>query len=398
MILVERHIINKKHSFYDECDKLCFLSKNLYNVGLYNIRQHYFLTNKYLSYVENYHLTKNHEAYKELPAKISNQTLRLVDQNFKSFFGLLRTEGSIAKIPQYLDKENGRYVVKYEKQALGLRHFKKTNELLLSKTNIKIKTKIVDWSKIREIRIVPRSNHYVVEVVYEQEPKINNGTLIAAIDYGLNNLSTITFDDGTQPIIINGRPLKSINQYYNKKRSRLQSELELKQKGKTSKNIIKLTNKRNDKINDYLHKSSRILVNQLVSKQVKTLVIGKNIGQKQDSKMSKKNNQNFVNIPLYRFLNMVSYKSELNGIKVIFHEESYTSKASFLDLDEIPVYGKPHDITFSGYRKCRGLYKSKKGTINADVNGSYNILRKAIPNAFAEGVEGCAVIPIKLKV
>jgi len=401
MILVEKHTINQKHNFYQECDELCFKSKNLYNQGLYNVRQYYFETKKYLSYVKNYHVSKNQDSYKQLPGKVSNQTLKLIDQNFKSFFGLLKTTGSVAKIPNYLDKENGRYIVKYEKQALGKRIFKKTGVIKLSQCDIKIKTQITNWENLKEVRIIPRSNHYVIEVVYEKKEKECNGNITAAIDPGLNNLVTATFSNGNQPIIINGKPLKSMNQYYNKKLAFLKSELELKQKRKKSKNIIKLTFKRNNKINDYLHRASKILVNQLVSNQVKTLIIGKNVGQKQDSKMSKKNNQNFVNIPIFRYLNMVAYKARLEGIEVLWQEESYTSKASFLNQDFIPVYGKEKGKpNFSGYRRHRGLYKIKgeNKTINADVNGSYNIMRKAVPNIFIDGIEECAVIPFKLYV
>lgn len=401
MILVEKHIIKQSHSFFNECDDLSFKSKNLYNQGLYNVRQYYFENKKYLGYVENFHVTKTMESYKELPAKVSNQTLKLVDQNFKSFFGLLRTEGSIARIPKYLDKLNGRYIVKYEKQALSSKTFKKFGKIKLSKTNIEINTKITEWESIKEVRIIPRKNNYVIEVVYEKEEKVSNGHLIASIDPGLNNLSTVTFNDGSTPFIINGKPLKSINQYYNKKRSRLKSELETKQKRKKSKRLNELDFKRNNKINDYLHKASRVLVNQLVLNNVNTLVIGKNVNQKQDSNIGKKNNQNFVQVPIFRFLDMVAYKARLEGINVIWQEESYTSKASFLNMDFIPCYGeKDDDVTFSGYRKHRGMYKIKKQkiSINADVNGSYNILRKAIPNAFADGIEGFAVNPIKLNV
>lgn len=403
MILSERHIISNNHPFYNECDELAFKSKNLYNQGLYNVRQHYFETKEYLNYVANFHVSKKQESYSQLPAKVSNQTLKLVDQNFKSFFALIKVEGCIAKIPKYLDKEKGRYIVKYEKQAIGLREFKKTGKIKLSQTNISVNTKITDWELIKEVRIVPRQKYYVIEVIYEKkEKKENKSGLIAAIDPGLNNLATITFNDGRTPFIINGKPAKSINQYYNKERARLQSELEIKQKKYKSNGINKLTNKRNNKINDYLHKASRLLVNQLVLNKTETLVIGKNVGQKQDINMSKKNNQNFVDLPIFRFLDMVAYKARLGGIKILWQEESYTSKASFLSLDEIPTYKKGNGLEyeFSGYRAKRGLYKQKgeKRIINADVNGSYNILRKAIPNAFADGIGGLAVVPIKLNV
>ena len=403
MILVEKHIIKNTHPFYNECDELCFLSKNLYNQGLYNIRQHYFDSKKYLTYESNYHVTKTQDSYRQLPAKVSCQTLRLVDQNFKSFFNLIKMNDSRkVRIPQYLHKTKGRYIVKYPKQALSKRTFDKKGHLKLSKSNLIIKTQVTDWNSIKEVRIIPRviSKQYVIEVVYEKQEKINNGNIIASIDPGLNNLSTVTFNKEYNPIIINGRPLKSINQYYNKKRARLQGELEVKQKRKTSNRLTKLTNKRNNKVSDYLHKASRVLVNQLVSHNVKTLIIGKNVNQKQDINIGKKNNQNFVNVPLFRYLDMIKYKAMLEGIEVIFQEESYTSKSSFLSLDDIPVYGEPHNVKFSGYRSSRGLYKDKSLNryINADVNGSYNIMRKAIPNVFTDGIEGIGVCPVKLNV
>lgn len=401
MILVEKHTVKRNHPFYDECDKLCFLSKNLYNQGLYNVRQYYFENKKYLTYESNYHVTKIQESYKKLPAKVSCQTLKLVDQNFKSFFELIKMEGlGKVRIPQYLDKIEGRYIIKFPKQALGKRIFKQTGYLKLSQTDITVKTQLTDWDSIKEVRIIPRNNQYVIEVVYEKIEKINNGNIVASIDPGLNNLSTLTFNKNYSPIIINGRPLKSINQFYNKERARLQGELEVKQKRKKSKNLTKLTNKRNNKINDYLHKASRILVNQLVSNNVKTLIIGKNVNQKQDSNMGRKNNQNFVNIPLFKYLDMISYKSRLEGIEVIFQEESYTSKSSFLSQDDIPIFGKKHDIIFSGSRSSRGLYKDRvlNKVINADVNGSYNIMRKAIPNVFSDGIEDIGVCPVKLNV
>lgn len=400
MILVEKHIINSNHKFYNECDSLCFMSKNLYNQGLYNVRQHYFEKNKYLDYVKNYHVTKSQESYSKLPAKVSCQTLKIIDQNFKSFFGLLKTSGSIAKLPKYLDKEKGRCLIKFPKQSISKKEFNKVKKIKLSQTNISIKTKTIDWSLLKEVRIVPRNNYYVIEVVYEKQEKIANGNVIASIDPGLNNLSTIAFNYKNKiPFIINGKPLKSINQFYNKRKAEWQSKLEKELNKKTSKRLIKLTHKRNNKINDYMHKASRKLVNQLVLNKTGKLIIGKNVGQKQDINLGKKNNQNFVQVPLFRFLYMVAYKARLYGIEVIWQEESYTSKASFLSGDEIPTYGDSisnKEYQFSGYREKRGLYKIKgeKKHINADLNGAYNIMKKAIPNAFANGIEGFGVSPI----
>ena len=401
MILIEKHIINNNHQFFLECDNLCFKSKNLYNQGLYNVRQFYFENKKYLNYVENYHVAKKQESYSQLPTKVSCQTLKLVDQNFKSFFGLLKTEGCIARIPKYLNKD-GRYLIKFPKQSLELREFKKTGKIKLSQTNIKINTKILVHNDIKEVRIVPRIDHYVIEVVYEkQEKRTNNSNVIASIDVGLNNLATVCFNKKeNKPFIINGRALKSINQYYNKNKSIITSKLERENNVKTSKRLKILTNKRNYKIDDYLHKASRLLVNQLVLNNTGVLIIGKNVGQKQDTNMGKINNQNFVGVPIFKFLDIVAYKARLEGISVIWQEESYTSKASFINLDYMPVYGDLYKGSFSGYRYKRGLYKirGKSIFINADVNGSYNILRKAIPNAFVDGIEGFGVIPMLMNI
>ena len=393
MYLTEKHIIKRTHPFYNECDRLCFQSKNIYNQGLYNVRQHYFNTKTYLNYYGNYDLTKTQECYDYLPKKVFTQTLKHVDMVFKSFFALLKNKNVKNKIPKYLDKIDGRYVATFPNQAIGLREFKKTGKLRLSQTDIYIATKLTDFNQLKEVRIVPRTHHYVIEVVYQVKEKTHcdNGKY-AAIDLGLNNLATVAFNDGSKPLIVNGRPLKSINQYYNKKKAQYQSRL--KGGRHTSKRICTLTVKRNNKVTDYLHKASRLLVNQLVSKGITTLVIGKNPNMKQDINIGKVNNQNFVQLPIMRFADLMKYKCELEGIKVLFNEESYTSKCSFLDLEPICKHDK-----YIGKRIKRGLFVSRHGIkINADVNGAYNIMIKAIPNAFADGIEGVGVHPMVLTI
>ena len=393
MYLTEKHIIKRTHPFYNECDRLCFQSKNIYNQGLYNVRQHYFNTKTYLNYYGNYDLTKTQECYDYLPKKVFTQTLRHVDMVFKSFFALLKNKSVKNKIPKYLDNVNGRYVAIFTKQAISLKEFKKTGKLRLSQTGIYIPTKLTDFSSLKEVRIVPRMHHYVIEVVYQVKEKTHcdNGKY-ASIDLGLNNLATVVFNEGSKPLIVNGRPLKSINQYYNKKKAQYQSRL--KGNKRTSKRICTLTNKRNNKVTDYLHKVSRLLVNQLVSKNIGTLVIGKNSNMKQDINIGKVNNQNFVQLPIMRFADLMKYKCELEGIKVLFNEESYTSKCSFLDGEPICKHDK-----YMGKRVKRGLFVSRNGIkINADVNGAYNIMIKAIPNAFANGIEGVGVHPMVLTI
>ena len=393
MYLTEKHIIKRTHPFYNECDRLCFQSKNIYNQGLYNVRQHYFNTKTYLNYYGNYDLTKTQECYDYLPKKVFTQTLKHVDMVFKSFFALLKNKSVKNKIPKYLDKIGGRYVTTFTKQAISLREFKKTSKLRLSQTDIYIPTKLTDFSSLKEVRIVPRTHHYVIEVVYQVKEKTHcdNGKY-AAIDLGLNNLATVAFNEGSKPLIVNGRPLKSINQYYNKKKAQYQSRL--KGNKRTSKRICTLTNKRNNKVTDYLHKASRLLVNQLVSQGITTLVIGKNPNMKQDINIGKVNNQNFVQLPIMRFADLMKYKCELEGIKVLFNEESYTSKCSFLDSEPICKHDK-----YIGKRIKRGLFVSRHGIkINADVNGAYNIMIKAVPNAFADGIEGVGVHPMVLTI
>jgi len=230
----------------------------------------------------------------------------------------------------------------------------------------------------------------VVEIIYtKKEEKYENLDInkIAGIDLGLNNLATVTSNiNSLKPIIINGRPLKSINQYYNKKKAKLQSFVG----DKTSKKIIKLTNKRNRKVENYLHKSSRLIVNHFIENNIGKVVIGKNRQWKTEINIGKRNNQAFVNVPHAKFIRMIQYKCKLVGIEVFVTEESYTSKCSFIDFENL----SKHD-NYLGKRKHRGLFISKNGTkINADCNGSGNIIRKEFPNVFTDGIEGVVVRPI----
>lgn len=370
MILVERHIIKKTNSLYKELDMLCFLSKNLYNSALYTIRQFYFENKKYINWfnINNQFIKDKQTDYYALPCKVSQQTLKMVDQNMKSFFNALKAKNSKPKLPKYLDKTNGRFVVTYTNQAISKTDLKK-GYIVLSKTNIRIKTKVHD---IQQVRIVPQNNIIVVEVLYKADCKSNISDVrkYCGVDFGLNNLMSCGFSD-VRPMLINGKPLKSINWHYNKKKAELQSLLKNKH---TSNRITNLTIRRNNKVNDYLHKSSRLFINYLVSNDITDVVIGYNKEWKQGIHIGRVNNQNFVNIPYYKLLNMLTYKCELLGITVHITEESYTSKCSFLDNEEIC---KHED--YKGKRIKRGLYKSSAGRlINADVNGALNILKKVI--------------------
>ena len=411
MQLVEQHHIYNNHPYYREIDELCLKTKDLYNCCLYVIRQAYIKDKTNLLY-ELHNLMKDTEQYKALPAKVSSTVLLMVQKNFKSFFkGLAeyyKTPGKFKgkpRLPKYLHKVDGRFVAAYTNQAISKKVFTKYNKILLSKTNIEFRTRITDFNQINCIRLVPKLGFYVIEVAYTVDDaiKFSNNDRYLSVDLGVNNLATCTTNiKEVGPVIYNGRPLKSINQYYNKRLAYYNSILNKRNKVGTSKRVKKLHSKRTNKVNDYLHKVSKELVSSCKINNINTVIIGKNDNWKQDTNMGAKNNQKFVNIPHSRFIEMINYKCEREGISVVLQEESYTSKASFLNLDEIPTYKKSNsnNHVFSGYRECRGMYKIKDENvkINADVNGSYNILRKAVPNAFVDGIEGLGVVPVVITI
>lgn len=401
MQLAERHIIKREHKYFAEIDALCFASKNLYNQANYRIRQEYIKNYKYLNYNVIQKQLQGEECYKALPAKVSQQVLMLLDLNWRSFFAAIKAYNvggarfnGRPKLPKYKDITAGRNCLIYTIQALSKPALKR-GFIQPSKTSISIKTRVENPA---QVRIVPKLDHYVVEVIYERiSLDLSGSTLIAAIDLGINNLAAVTFNQpGLEPLLINGRPLKSINQFYNQQKAKLQSLLG--DEKRTSLRIKRLATKRNHKVDNYLHSCSRWLINESAKIGVGTLIIGKNEGWKQESNIGKRNNQNFVSIPHSRFISQLEYKGRLAGIRVIVTEESYTSRSSFLDLDPIPTYDtntpKP---SFSGRRIKRGIYKASTGRkLNADINGSYNIMRKAVPSTFTEGIEGVVVRPVKV--
>jgi len=394
MRLVEQHIISQNDERWQAIDAAAFASKNLYNAANYLIRQSFIHEGVYLNYAAIFHQIKTHEAYQALPRKVSNDVLRLLDKNWKSFFKAMKAWKEDPskflgrpKLPKYKEKD-GRNILVYDIQALSKPSLKR-GMVVPSQLGILIETK---QQNVVQVRIVPRGNHYVVEVVYEKEEAQANvdPALVAAIDIGLDHLAALTSNKpGFQPRLVNGRPLKSINQYYNKRRAELQSKLG--NRG-TSPRLERLTDKRTRKINHYLHTQSHRIIEHLVEEGIGTLVIGKNPNWKQEINLGKRTNQNFVSIPHARFIEMLSYKAKLVGIRVIVAEESHTSKCSFLDLEPIC-----HHEHYVGKRVKRGLFRASNGRrIHADVNGSYNILRKAIPNSFGQGIEGVAVRPVGL--
>ena len=394
MQLVEQHLINKKDKRFQVIDFAAFASKNLYNAANYVIRQEFIHTGRYITYPELARLMKGSEPYRALPAKVAQQVLINLDKNWQSFFATIlewkehpeKFHGK-PSLPRYKEKQKGRHILVYTTQALSKSRLR-DGIIKPSQLSIEVKTK---QKKINQVRIVPRKTHYVLEVVYEQKevPAKVNQDYIAGADLGLNNLAAVASNKpGFVPVVVNGRPLKSINQYFNKRRANLQSQLGFS----TSHQIERLTDKRNRKIKHFLHVASRRIIHHLVAEEIGTLVIGKNPNWKQKINIGRQNNQNFVSIPHAQFVSMLTYKAQLVSIKVIVTEESYTSKCSFLDLEPI----QKHEV-YVGRRIKRGLFQSQSGRlINADVNGAYNILRKVAPNAFSNGVEGVVVHPLKV--
>ena len=375
MILCERHIIKKSHPFYDECDNLTFLAKNLYNSTLYFQRDSFFNKDFKNYYDVNRAFThSNQKDYRALPSKVSKQVQMLVDKSFKSYFALVKKKQSndysrSVRIPRYLGKTSGRCVVPYPKDALSL---KNEGFVKLSKTNIVIETK-QSRKDIKAVRIVPKGNHFVVEILYKatMKPlKSDKPKRVAFIDPGLNNLMTMT-SNCFNPLIFNGKPLKAINQLSNKNIAALKSKLS--ERGlRTSSLLQSVYTRRTNRLSDLLHKITTKLVNQLDSYNIDTVIFGHNIGQKQDINLGKVTNQNFVQIPFTQLMQLLKYKCELRGIRFIETEESYTSKCSFLDEESICKHS-----TYQGNRIKRGLFQTSSGKlINADVNGSLNIGRK----------------------
>ncbi|HEY9301757.1 MAG TPA: transposase, partial [Phormidium sp.] len=329
---------------FAQIDELAFRSKNLYNAANYVIRQSFTYGWGYINYNEMNRLMKSHQAYKAMPAKVSQQILMVLDKNWKSFFEAVKAYKIDSsqftgrpKLPKYKDKAKGRNILIYTIQAISSKQLKK-GIIKLSGTEILIKTK-VNPARICQVRLVPKCDSYVIEVIYnEPESTLSNDILAASIDLGLNNLVALTSNQpGFIPLLINGRPLKSINQFYNKRSSHLQSQL--KGSRKSSPRIQRLTRWINQKVDNYLHHASRLIIGIWVAKQIGTLVIGKNAHWKTEIDLGKQTNQNFVGIPHARLIEMLEYKARLVGIKVIVQEESYTSKSNFLNLDPIPVYG-----------------------------------------------------------
>ncbi len=408
MQLVEQHVINKIDPRYARIDEMAFASKNLWNAANYLVRQSFIHRNIYLDNVKVFHQIKAHEAYQALPRKVSNQVLIQLHKAWVDFFKAMeewrehpeRFTGR-PKLPGYKHKITGRNLLVYELDAIWKREL---DQGLIAVSGLRV---LVQTAQSREtvdqVRIVPKGDHYVIEVVYRCEAVSApvNPDLFVAADLGVNVLAALTSNKpGFIPRLVNGCPLKAINQLYNRQRAHSQKKL-AKANRFTSRQLDRITTKRNRRVLHYLHTASRRIIELLVAEGIGTLIIGKNVFWKQEVKMGKKHNQEFVQIPHARFIDLLTYKAEMVGICVVVTEESYTSKASFLDHDAMPVYGSNDQAghVFSGRRDGRWYRVKGRGPIHSDVNGSYNIARKVIPTAFdGPGIAAPAVRPRRLAV
>ena len=388
----EQHNIKYGTEFYKFVDEMCFKSKNLYNYANYIIRQEFINNGNWIKYNQLFQLVKESDPYKNIGSNVGQGTLRILDKNWKSFFKAIKDWKKNPnkylgrpKIPKYKDKD-GRFLLSLDSNKVKLKDgylyfawkpFKPYNNMF--KTNAQ--------ERILQCRFIPRCGKYVMEIVYEIEvPDISETSdRVAAIDIGVDNFITMVNNIGENPIAVKGGVIKSINQFYNKQKANIQSELK-KVNGKDwSKKLQKLTDKRYEMIKYQMHCISKYVVDWCVLYGIDTLIVGHN----DEWKQKKQGMQNFTYIPYELFIQMLAYKCENNGIRFIENEEAYTSGTSFLDSED-PVkenYNKER-------RVHRGLFIADCGKkINADVNGAYQILKKVIPDAFSKGIEGAGSHP-----
>ena len=391
-LTVKQQIKHLSKEDYKSIKELCHIAKNLTNEAIYNVRQYYFTEDKFLKYEKNYTLLKSSPNYKELNSNMAQQILKEVDGSFKSFFGLIKLakQGKYSfkdcKLPRYLPKDG------YTTLVIGFVRLNGNKLILPFSNNFKKTHKVVEITippvlldkKVKEIRILPKANarYFEIQYIYETEciQRNLNTQNALALDLGVNNLVTAVSSTG-KSFIVDGRRLKSINQWFNKEKARLQSIKDKQRFGKKPTNRQKaIARDCNNKVNDYMNKAARMIIDYCINNDIGTLIAGYNVTFQRNSHIGKQNNQNFVNIPYGRLRDKLAYMCELNGITYVEQEESYTSKASFWDKDNIPVYNNdnPKEYEFSGNRVHRGLYETANGkTFNADINGALNIMRKS---------------------
>jgi putative transposase len=391
-LTVKQQIKHLSKEDYKSIKELCHIAKNLTNEAIYNVRQYYFTEDKFLKYEKNYTLLKSSPNYKKLNSNMAQQILKEVDGSLKSFFVLIKLakQGKYSfkdcKLPRYLPKDG------YTTLVIGFVRLNGNKLILPFSNNFKKTHKVVEITippvlldkKVKEIRILPKANarYFEIQYIYETEciQRNLNTQNALALDLGVNNLVTAVSSTG-KSFIVDGRKLKSINQWFNKENARLQSIKDKQHFGKKPTSRQKaIARDCNNKVNDYMNKAARMIIDYCINNDIGTLIAGYNVTFQRNSHIGKQNNQNFVNIPYGRLRDKLAYMCELNGITYVEQEESYTSKASFWDKDNIPVYNNdnPKEYEFSGNRVHRGLYETANGkTFNADINGALNIMRKS---------------------
>ena len=413
---VEKHLIRPSSPCFSMIADFCHLAKNLYNHGNYIVRNRFVKDKYWTRYNELDKILKKdleYPDYKAMPtAQSAQQVLRMLDKNWKSFFASIKDwkthkEKYLGrpKMPNYKEK-NGKFILVMTNQNCkytdGKIQFPKTfngfnvvPEFASMPTEEEKAKKLGitrSFSSFQQVRFVPDGTNIVMEIVYtiKNVPVQKDNGRYAGIDIGVDNLLTMATNTGKSPLIVNGKIPKSANQFYNKTIANLKSICKQMTGRNSSNKIRNFTSKRNRKIDDYLHKASRLIVEECVSQNITTIVIGQNKEWKQDSKLSKRVNQHFVQLPFARLIQMIEYKAKEYGIAVVLMEESYTSGTSFLD-GEAPVkknYNKKRRIH-------RGLFRANDGRlINADVNGAFQIMRKVFPNVSADGIEGVVLRPV----
>ena len=412
-LTIKQQLKHLSKTNYRNLRRLCRTAKNLMNQAIYVNRQYYFSESKYLGYEKTYAELKNCDNYKILNSNMAQQSMKVVDGMFQAFIALLKLVkekryDSKVKLPKYLPKDGFAPLViqqfRIQNQIFTLPYSRRYGAKH-EKVSIKVPP-ILEGRKVKFIKIVPIQNAKYFEIQYtyevaEEQREVDKQKALA-IDFGINNLMTCVTTSG-KSFIIDGRRLKSINQWYNKQNAKLASIKDKQKYGKSPTNRQrKITRKRNRRVNDYISKACRMVINYCLRNKVGILVCGYNVTFQRNTNLGKVNNQTFVNIPFGKIREKLQYMCLLYGLEYVEQEESYTSKASFLDRDEIPVYNadNPQKYEFSGKRVKRGLYRSAKGIeINADVNGAANILRKS-KVVFLQGLycRGELGTPVRIRV
>lgn len=404
----EKHIIKRNHRCYDMFCEYTLLAKNLYNHANYLVRKEFTETGKWLRYQDLDTLLKqdtDYPDYRNMPvAQSAQQTLRLLDSNWKSFFRTIKDwsknkdkYSGRPKLPKY-KRKGSRFML-----VLTSQHVKQNGSLLMFPKSFQgfiIQprcTRLPNFEKLNQVRIIPHNQIFCVEIVYSisigDECLQDNGRYMS-IDLGLDNLATIVTNTGLQPILVNGKGLKSINQYYNKKKAHYQSIAKHINDKYCTNRLYRLTQRRNFKVEDATHKISRFIVDAASKNDISTIIIGNNKDWKRSISLGRKTNQSFVSIPHRKLIDKIVYKAQAFGINVVLTEESYTSGTSFLDNE------LPNKEFYNNKRRAhRGLFISDTGAfINADVNAAYQIMKKVFPNEFSDGIEGTVLHPVRVNI